>query len=664
MSNNLLNDEDLQWSSVVANNTMNRQRKAVSVNSYEKDINLTPIHYLSSKRIITFIRLKKIASMKMKFLLTSLLLLFLSTLSIAQKNTNERALWFTDARFGMFIHWGVYSGAEGIWKGEKLRYDNNYAEWIYYRNRIDRDEYTTLLDRFDWSEIDPEEWVLLAKKAGMKYVTITAKHHDGFALWDSKVSDYDVADFTNPERDIIKELADACKKHGLKLGLYYSHWVDWEHPYGWDHSKEIYGIAEENYDQYWQEKVMPQMRELLTNYGDIGLIWFDMWIHHSQSCVTKEQLLQLKSMIRELQPNCLVNSRLGLSIEEDSDIDFKTLGDNQLGSKKEEFPWQSPATVAHSWGFHALEDQWKSTTTLLHSLINNVSLNGNFMLNIGPRANGDVPYEISQRLIEMGEWLSVNGEAVYNSQAFDLVKDQHDWGKITCKKQEDGKTKLYLHVYNWPLNKKLPITGIVDKPSKAYLLADKHKTAIPVSKNGIMTTLDLPKQQPDPYVSVIVLEYDQYPGIEDGLVAQSVYGGYALNISNAQKAEGNTAITKEARFGSVPAHVSVTQKSIYQWRVYVDEPGTMVADVSYNYQGKKEGGNIKILAAKTENKAVIKSTGQYVGEPNMEWHVPCFNSHRIGNFNFPEAGYYDIIIEISPKGEQPIDFQWLWLEKK
>ena len=148
---------------------------------------------------------------------------------------------------------------------------------------------------------------------------------------------------TQPRRDIAGELAQACKKHGLKMGLYYSHWVDWEHPGGWDHSKEIYGISDEEFDRYWQEKVMPQMRELLSSYGDIGIMWFDMWIHHSQTCVSREQLGQLKGLIRELQPGCLVNSRLGLSIEEDSDIDFKTLGDNQLGRQKEEFPWQSPA---------------------------------------------------------------------------------------------------------------------------------------------------------------------------------------------------------------------------------------------------------------------------------------------------------------------------------
>ncbi len=380
-----------------------------------------------------------------QLLLACLLLMLFAEPVQSQSQTNPRAEWFVDSRFGMFIHWGLYSGAEGIWKGERLRNDNDYAEWIFYRNRIGKEEYLTLMDRFDWNSIDPEEWVLLAKKSGMKYVTLTAKHHDGFALWNSKVSDYDVYDHTDPHRDIVAELAAACQKHGLKLGLYYSHWVDWEHQYGWDHTKEIYPITAEQYDRYWQEKVMPQMRELLTNYGPIGLIWFDMWIDHSETIISKAQLMQLKSMIRELQPETLVNSRIGLSLEEDPDVDFRTLGDNQLGDQKLDYPWQSPGTIAHSWGYNQLDTEWKSTTALLKALIGNVSLNGNYMLNIGPRANGEVPYEISQRMLEMGEWLAVNGESIYHSGAFDLPKDQHDWGKITYKSNSAGSHKLFLH---------------------------------------------------------------------------------------------------------------------------------------------------------------------------------------------------------------------------
>jgi alpha-L-fucosidase len=600
--------------------------------------------------------------MKSRFLFVLVAALCLNT--FAQKNTNSRALWFTDARFGMFIHWGVYSGAEGIWKGEKLRNDNDYAEWIYYRNRIARDEYTTLLDRFDWERIDPELWVLLAKKAGMKYVTITAKHHDGFALWDSQVSDYDVAEFTSPKRDIIKELAEACQKHGLKLGLYYSHWVDWEHPDGWDHSKEIYGISAEAYDRYWQEKVIPQMRELLSNYGDIGLIWFDMWVHHSQTCVTREQLLQLKGVIRELQPDCLVNSRLGLSIEEDSDIDFKTLGDNQLGSKKEEFPWQSPATVAHSWGFHALEKQWKSSTTLLQSLIGNVSLNGNYMLNIGPRANGDVPYEIERRLLDMGKWLSENGESIYGSQAFDLVKDQHDWGKITCKQHPDGRTSLYLHIYNWPLSHELPVTGIKDKPEKAYLLADPQQSALTFNSKDGFTLLELPGEAPDPLVSVVVLEYAAYPTTEDGLVSKSVYGGFSLTPAKAIEQEGDTRIQLPTRRGTIPAHIKVSRKSTYRWRIFVDRPRTLHVDLSYSFQGEEGRGSISVFSQAGKLRTGITPTGQSVGEPNSDWQIASFESFRLGKLEFSRPGYYEISLEVEPGKGEELGFQWLWLGRE
>ena len=598
---------------------------------------------------------------KHKTILMVAILTLATIYSHAQKNTNERAQWFTDARYGMFIHWGVYSGAEGIWKGEKLRNNNNYAEWIYYRNRIARDEYTTLLKRFDWKKIDPEQWVILAKKAGMKYVTLTAKHHDGFALWDSQVSDYDVAEFTSPKRDIVKELSEACQKHDLKLGLYYSHWVDWEHPDGWDHSKEIYGIPAEDYDRYWQTKVIPQMKELLSNYGDLGIIWFDMWIHHSQTCVTKEQLLQLKGVIRELQPNCLVNSRLGLSIEEDNDIDYKTLGDNQLGSSKEEFPWQSPATVAHSWGFHALEDQWKSTTTLLHSLIGNVSLNGNMMLNIGPRANGDVPYEIEERLLAMGSWLTVNGESIYGSQAFDLVKDQHDWGKITCKILQDGSTRLYLHVYNWPLSHRLPVTGVLNKPTRAYLLGDPEQSEIPFTTTEAMTVLNLPKEQPDPFVSVVVLEYESYPETVDGLAAQSVYGGYSLTPLNASQLKGNTKLQAPSRFGTFPSHIEVMELSKYQWRLFIDKPKTLYTDASYNYQGEEGRGMVSVKSEVGSLSAKFQSTGEFVGEPNSDWQIGSFNAHRLGKLEFSEPGYYDIILEVMPQGDEKVDFQWLWL---
>jgi alpha-L-fucosidase len=597
----------------------------------------------------------------MKRISIILLFTFVNSVVFGQSQTNERAKWFTDARFGMFIHWGVYSGAEGYWKGEKLRNDNNYAEWIFYRNRIEKEEYLTLLEKFDWDEINPEEWVLLAKKSGMKYVTLTAKHHDGFGLWDSKVSNYDLGDYTNPKRDIVKELADACKKHGLKLGLYYSHWVDWEHENGWDHNKELTGISPELYNKYWQEKVIPQMRELLTNYGDISMIWFDMWIHHSQTVVTKEQLLQLKGLIRELQPNCLVNSRLGLSVEEDPDVDFKELGDNSFGNRKEEFPWQSPATVAHSWGFHATDNEWKSTSTLLKSLINNVSLNGNLLLNIGPRANGDVPQEIAQRMLEMGKWMEVNGESIYGTGAFSLPKDQHDWGKITCKKTESG-TKIYLHVYNWPLNKELYLTGIKTKPDKIYLLADKQKSPIKFNHSEVFTTIQLPEMQPDPYVSVVVVEFKSEPGVDDGLVAKSVDGGFSLLPKNQNPEDESLAINKKERGGTVPEHVVVTEKKLFSWEIYVDKPGDKSVDVSYSFQQNTTGSRIAVNAANSQLIHKVSNTGKTVGEPNQNWIIDNFKSNRLGKIYFPEKGFYTIELEIDPAKNDEVKFQWIWVK--
>ena len=597
----------------------------------------------------------------MKIIAFSLLFTFLSPLLYSQEQTNERAQWFTDARFGMFIHWGLYSAAEGVWKGETHRHGNNYAEWIQYRNRIEKEEYLTLLDRFDWEEIDPEEWVLLAKKSGMKYVTITAKHHDGFGLWDSRASDYDLGNYTDPRRDIIKELSEACKKHGLKLGLYYSHWVDWEHPYGWDHTREITGISPEEFDQYWQEKVIPQVRELLTQYGEIGMMWFDMWIHHSKTVVTKAQLLQLKSMIRELQPDCIVNSRLGLSIEEDPDVDFKTLGDNQLGSKKENFPWQSPATVAHSWGFHALDTEWKSTSRLLQSLISNVSLNGNFMLNIGPRANGNVPYEIEQRMLAMGNWLDVNGEAIYSAQAFDLRKDLHDWGKLTCSKDESG-TRLFLHVFNWPLNKKLRLTGVSSVPERVYLLADKQKKPLKHSHAGAYTEINLPEIAPDPYVSVVVVEYPGKPEIMEGLVAKSTDGGFSLTPANLHNPEEKMEIVPKRRMGTVPEHVKIENNTSSDWKIYVDTPGAKSADISYSFQGDNGNSRITITAAGQDFNHPVKATGKTVGEPNSNWVIDNFRSHRLGEIYFPEKGVYEIKMDVIPAPSEEVKFQWIWIQ--
>jgi alpha-L-fucosidase len=366
-------------------------------------------------------------------------------------------------------------------------------------------------------------------------------------------------------------------------------------------------------------------------------------------------------MIRELQPDCLINSRLGLSVEEDSDVDFQTLGDNELGRTRKDHPFQTSATVAHSWGFHATDTEWKSTTTLLNSLINNVSLNGNFMLNIGPRANGDVPFEIEQRLLDMGEWLKINGESIYGCEAFDLPNDMHDWGRITCKKIGEDKFRLYLHLRNWPIGNMINLSGVKSKPGKIYQLADKQKKALEFEYNEVVTAILLPQLPPDPYISVIVVEYDSKPDVMEEIVAKSVSGGFLLNPRNFSSADGMVSISLAQKFGSIPEHIEVDESSEYTWEIYVDKPGKVYVDISYSYQGEQKGGEIIATLNGAEMRHQIQPTGRYVGEPNQNWEIDSFNSLRLDVININEKGYYDLNLKIHPEKDEVVKFQWVWI---
>ncbi len=347
--------------------------------------------------------------MKKHFLFLALLLLAHSAFTQKPETPAERTqrmAWWKEAKFGLFIHWGLYAVAAGEYKGQ-----HGYGEWLMYEARIPKPEYEKFAGQFNPVRFDAESWVLLAKNAGMKYIVITAKHHDGFCMFDSKVSDYDIIDRTPFGRDPLRELADACRRHGLKLCFYHSI-MDWHHP----HENKT------DFARYRDEYLLPQLKELLTNYGDIGVLWFDgEWIEEW----TEEQGNALYRYVRELQPNIIVNNRVGkgrngmqgMNNSEDAAGDFGTPEQEILGGKSE-LDWESCMTMNDHWGYNKNDKNFKSAEDLIWNLVDINAKGGNYLLNVGPTAEGLFPPESIERLNAIGEWMAVNSEAVHGAKTW------------------------------------------------------------------------------------------------------------------------------------------------------------------------------------------------------------------------------------------------------
>jgi alpha-L-fucosidase len=318
----------------------------------------------------------------------------------------ENAKWFKEAKFGMMIHWGLYSLLAGEYKGKRT---DKFGEWIQSKMKIPKAEYEKLAAVFNPIYFDAEEWVLTAKNAGMQYIVITSKHHDGFCLYHSKYDKFNVVDATPFKRDIIKELATACKKHGLKLGLYYSQEVDWREPDGggydipedpwellWTNDWDFPNNDIKDYERLFQTKIKAQVKEILTGYGDLALVWFD-----TPHVIKKRQSEELYHLVKSIQPDCLVSSRIGNGVG-----DYHSLGDNALpedsvGDKLVE----SPVTLNDTWAFKYFDDNWKSAEQVL-AIKEKVNARGaNLLLNIGPDHLGRIPAPSLEILQKVGELL-------------------------------------------------------------------------------------------------------------------------------------------------------------------------------------------------------------------------------------------------------------------
>ena len=448
--------------------------------------------------------------MKKLLVFNLLVILFLSTVSFKMKESkqSDRMDWWREARFGLFLHWGIYSVPAGEWKG-----NTTYGEWIRESAQIPIKQYEEFVKQFNPVKFNADEWVAMAKNAGMKYIVITSKHHDGFCMFDSKETDFDIMS-TPFKRDILRELSDACARQGMTLCFYHSI-MDWHHPdylprRKWETDRTADGADMDRYIVHLKK----QLKELLTNYGNIGVLWFDgEW----EDTWTHERGKDLYDYLRKLKPNLIINNRVdkGRSGMEGMNKDKSYAGD--FGTPEQEIPltglpgvdWESCMTMNDNWGYNKNDQKWKSSEDLVKKLTDIASKGGNFLLNVGPTSEGVFPDASIQRLSEIGEWMKMNGESIYGTKASPFQK--LTWGR--CTQKSKGKhTVLYLHVFDWPADGQLIIPELKNKIIKAYALNSHPQKQLLVSKspNGTIN-INLVTVNQSKYATVIALEVEGKP---------------------------------------------------------------------------------------------------------------------------------------------------------
>jgi len=452
--------------------------------------------------------------MKKKILIVCITL-FLLQGAMAQESKearDKRMQWWREARFGLFIHWGPYAVWGGVYHGNEQK--RGGAEWIMNRCKIPVAEYQQAAATFNPVNYDPESWVLLAKEAGMKYIVITAKHHDGFAMFKSNASKFNIADFTPYKKDVLEALAKACKKHGMKLGFYYSQAQDWNNPggavarkvarEGWENpdSARIDAFTAANkghwdpaqmtstMDEYIDKVAVPQVKELMTNYGEVAVLWWD-----TPTNMTDENALKLQALLK-LQPNIITNDRLKRpNFPGDTGTpEQKIPGADELDGRD----WETCMTMNGTWGYRTNDDKWKSPETLIHNLCDIASKGGNYLLNVGPDALGRIPQPSIDRLKAVGAWMKVNSEAIYASHASPI--GTLPWGRCT-RKELNGNTILYLSVFDWPKDGSLTIPGLKQQVTAASLMANGKPLKSESSADGLV--IAVPDKAPDAVASVV-----------------------------------------------------------------------------------------------------------------------------------------------------------------
>lgn len=544
------------------------------------------------------------------------------------KVETSRTAWWEKARFGMFIHWGVYTIPAGKYNGKDYP---GLGEWIMHDAHIPVGTYKEYAKQFNPTQYNPEAWVKMAKDAGMKYIVITTKHHDGFALFDTKASDWSVVKATPYGKDLIKPLAEACRKQGMKLGFYYSQANDWGNKGGaaarghWDKDQEG------SMDEYIDKVAIPQVREILTNYGDVAELWWDV-----PTDMTKERAAKFLPLL-QLQPQIITNDRLGGDIKGDLFTPEQYIPATGIKGL-----WETCMTMNDTWGFKTDDHNWKSSRQLIRNLIEASSKGGNYLLNVGPEPTGKFPAPIIERLAAIGKWMKVNSESIYGTipGPFKILQ----WGKVTEKPQPNGSTVLYMHVFNWPADGKLLVPGLNSTVISAQLLATGKAVGFGKAENGVILTV--PKAALDADATVIKIVVKGKPDVSPFIQGPEADGSISLHPGLAEfdapkgadmmKPEGgedqNIGFWTDARANAT-------------WKFNVKTPGTYTVETSV--ASSSSTSVIKVSTGDQTITTTVPNTGSY-GK---------YTKVTVGKLTFSKAGINTITLSADQSNWGPVNIK-------
>ena len=558
----------------------------------------------------------------------------------APAQSSDKMQWWRDAKFGLFIHWGVYSVPAGVYKGHKV---NGIGEWIMNYGKIPVAEYKEYAKSFNPVKYDPDAWVSLAREAGMKYIVITSKHHDGFGMFDSDVTDWDIVDATPYKKDVIGALVEAARKQDMHIGLYYSQAQDWSHPGGAAHrvpaargwanpdSARIDKFTAEHdghwdpaqlgsFDEYLDKIAVPQAREILTKYHP-DILWWD-----TPKNMTKERAEKFLPLIAPY-PGLITNNRLGGGIPGDLETPEQYIPATGYPGRN----WEVCMTMNDTWGYKSWDDNWKSGEELLLKLSEIVSKGGNFLLNVGPTSEGLIPEASIKRLKYIGKWMKKNSDAIYGTSASPFP--WLPWGRATRKGN-----KIYLHVYDWPQEGSLRVP-LRNKVTKAYLLAEPEKE-LEVQNHEGSVEITVPAQAPDPVISVVVLEYE---GAEPDVLPVPTAGKTAKASSSDEKNPVANVFNGNPKDHWMPAEGETTA-----WvEVDLGEPVKIghLAIVEPWHPWNHKSQHIKLQVKEGDQwKTVLEEDTKGTG------HQQEFG---------PVTGQYFRLVITGPDGERPVVNEWV-----